>query len=116
MSPTIRRDIEDLIAKHHTNTRSHPESDVRMCLQSLVSALEPAWSFTELSMQTHLYRQIRWNQAEVDRYRECLELIYGVELSQIHFLCARTIGDAAEQVLRALHRDGRTAAYAPPAA
>jgi hypothetical protein len=52
----------------------------------------------------------------VERYREALEELFGIEIPQLQFLCARTVGDVRDQVLRVLRRDGRAMTHRPPAA
>lgn len=117
MASTVRREIQDLIEQLSTTTRrDFDASDVEIFCKSLIVAFTGTWHYSSLTADTHLYRDVRWGQGGVERYREALEELFGIEIPQLQFLCARTVGDVRDQVLRVLRREGRAMSLRPPAA
>lgn len=117
MSPTLRRDIECLIRSERSNVRSdYTSAEVQVYARSLIVALTGTWHFSALSLDVHLYRDVRWNQDGVEQYRELLEEVFGIALPPLQFLCARTVGDVCDRVMAALSRESRMAAGTKPAA
>ena len=117
VTPTLRKDIEALIQRERSNIRSdYTEAEVQLYARSLVVALTGTWHFSALHMDIHLYRDVLWDQQAVERYRQALEEVFGVEVPWMQFLCARTMADVCHQVMRVLRREGRTRAHSPPAA
>jgi hypothetical protein len=115
--PSVRRDIEHLIQREQSHTRSdYTDREVQLYARSLVVALTGTWTFSALHLDIHLYRDLRWDQRAIERYRLALEEVFGVEIPSIQFYCARTIDDACGQVMRALRREGRMRSLRPPAA
>jgi hypothetical protein len=115
--PSVRRDIDNLIKRERSHTRSdYTDTEVQLYARSLVVALTGTWSFSALHVNIHLYRDVRWDQPGIERYRLALEEVFGVQVPSLQFFCARTIDDVCGQVIRALRRDGRIRSLAPPAA
>lgn len=113
----MRREIATLIGRERSNVRTDYTSfDVQLYARSLIVALTGTWHFSAITLDVHLYRDVRWNQADVARYREVLEAVFGVTLPPVPFLCARTVGDVCERVMRELGREGRMRSGMPPAA
>ena len=113
----LRKDIEALVQRENTNHRSdYTEAEVQLYARSLVVALTGTWHFSALHMDIHLYRDVLWDQQAVEKYRRTLEEVFGVEVPWMQFLCARTMADVCHQLMRVLHRQGRTRALTPPAA
>lgn len=117
MLPSVRRDIELLIQRERSHTRAdYTDREVQLYARSLVVALTGTWTFSALHLDIHLYRDVRWDQQGIERYRQALEEVFGVQIPSIQFFCARTIDDVCGQVMRALRREGRIRSLTPPAA
>lgn len=116
MTHAVRRDLRVLIAQGATTSRRDwTRDEVELYAKSLIVAFTGTWQFSRLTLATHLYRDVRWDQADIGEYRLALEELFGVELAAISFFCARTVSDVCDLVLRALLREGRALA-GPPAA
>ena len=117
MSPIMQREIANLIGRERSNIRmDYTPFDVQLYARSLIVALTGTWHFSAITLNVHLYHDVRWTQEDVDRYRRVLEEVFGIELAIVPFFCARTVGDVCERVTRALVREGRMRSGAPPAA
>ena len=115
--PSVRRDIDLLMKREQSHTRSdYTDREVQLYARSLVVALTGTWTFSALHLDIHLYHDVRWDQQGIERYRQALEEVFGVQIPTIQFFCARTIDDACGQVMRALRREGRIRSLTPPAA
>jgi hypothetical protein len=116
VSHAIQRDLRTLIHQGATTSRDdYTRSEIELYVKSLIVAFTGTWEYSRLTTETHLYRDVRWDQAGIDEYRRALEELFGITLAPIPFLCARTVHDVCDQVLRRLLREGR--AYGgPPAA
>jgi acyl carrier protein len=112
----IQRDLRTLISQGATTSRrDYTPAEIELYAKSLIVAFTGTWQYSRLTTQTHLYRDVRWDQAGVEQYRMALEELFGIALAPIPFLCARTVGDVCDQILRCLMRQGR-ALTGPPAA
>lgn len=116
MSHAIQRDLRTLIHQGATTSRDdYTRPEIELYVKSLIVAFTGTWEYSRLTTQTHLYRDVRWDQSGIEQYRQALEELFGITLAPIPFLCARTVADVCDQVLRCLLREGR--AYGgPPAA
>ena len=113
----MQREIAHFIGRERSNFRmDYTPFDVQLYARSLIVALTGTWHFSAVTPAVHLYRDVRWTQDDVDRYRRVLEEVFGIELAALPFFCARTVGDACERVTRALVREGRMRSGVPPAA
>ena len=116
MSHAIHRDLRTLIERGGTTSRDdYTPSEVELYVKSLIVSFTGTWEYSRLTVQTHLYRDVRWTQASIEQFRLALEELFGVPLAPIPFLCARTVADVCDQVHRRLVREGR-AFGGPPAA
>ncbi|HEU4828388.1 MAG TPA: acyl carrier protein [Gemmatimonadales bacterium] len=116
MTQAIQGELRTLIRQGATTSRhDYTPADVELYVKSLVVAFTGTWQYSRLTTRTHLYRDVRWDQAGVEQYRVALEELFGITLAPIPFLVARTVGDVCDQVLRGLVREGR-AMTGPPAA
>lgn len=116
MSHAIQRDLRTLIHQGATTSRSdYTPSEIELYVKSLIVAFTGTWEYSRLTTGTHLYRDVRWDQSGIEQYRLALEELFGISLPPIPFLCARTVADVCDQVLRRLVREGR-AGSSPPAA
>lgn len=116
MSHAIQRDLRTLIDQGSTTSRhDYTPAEVELYAKSLIVAFTGTWQYSRLTTQTHLYRDVRWDQAGVEQYRAALEELFGIALAPIPFLCARTVGDVCDLLIRALVRQGRVLT-GPPAA
>ncbi len=117
VAPEIRQDIEALIRRERTRVRSDLTPDeVQVYARSMIVTLTGTWSYSALSLDVHLYRDVGWDQDAVDEYREVLEDFFGVSLPSVPFYFARSVADVCGQVMRALRNDRRMLAAVPPAA
>ena len=116
MTHAIQRELRTLIRQGATTSRrDYTPSEVELYAKSLIVAFTGTWQYSRLTARTHLYRDVRWDQAGVEQYRLALEELFGITLAPIPFLVARTVGDICDQILRCLVREGR-ALTGPPAA
>ena len=113
----MQREIANFIGRERSNVRvDYTSFDVQLYARSLIVALTGTWHFSALTLDVHLYRDVRWHQDDVDRYRRVLQEVFGIDLPKVPFFCARTVGDVCERVTRALVREGRMRSGMPPAA
>ena len=116
MSHAIQRDLRTLITQGGTTSRDdYTPSEVELYVKSLIVSFTGTWEYSRLTAQTHLYRDVRWDQSGIEEFRLALEQLFGITLAPIPFLCARTVADVCDQVHRRLVREGRVFG-GPPAA
>lgn len=117
VAPEVRQDIEALKRRERTHVRADlTPADVQLYSRGLIVELTGTWSYSALSLDVHLYRDVGWNQDAVDEYREVLEGFFGVSLPSIPFYFARSVADVCDQVVRALRSERRMLAAVTSAA
>lgn len=117
MEQQYRKDIDDLISAHGTRVRDDfDDRDLEVFVRGLLVAVTGTWEYSALTRATHLYRDVRWTQADMERFRLVLERVFRVELPPWEFLCCRTVGCLVSVLCRALDRERRHVSGSAPAA
>lgn len=103
-----RGELELLIQQHGTRVRDDfATHDLAIYVRSLILLSSGQRSFSAVTGDTHLYRELGWTGETVARFRSILETVFRVELPQWGFLSARTVADVTGLLVRALERERR---------
>ncbi|HLS48308.1 MAG TPA: hypothetical protein VK012_07290 [Gemmatimonadales bacterium] len=117
MTDALRGDIREAMARYGTRVRTDISPwEVEIYARSLIGGIPGEREYRGLTLDTHLYADLGWNQLRIEEYREALNEFFGIELPRVRFFCARTVRDVKDQVLRVLAREGRAGNASPPAA
>lgn len=101
-------ELELLIQQHGTRVRDDFEThDLAIYVRSLILLSSRQLSFSSVTADTHLYRELGWTGETVARFRCTLETVFRVELPRWGFLSARTVTDVTRLLARALERERR---------